>query len=524
MPARRCRPGTAANDDATAAADPGTGSGAGGDATAANDNPGSGSGAGDNAASDRALAARDREAMAAIRDRMAHARTNRPGAGASDPWGEGPEDRERSRALTGRDFLTGTSFALTGGSAEAGGYAALWGRGAISRFDGREGDLTLDGEVTTGLIGADWASGPGPRRWTAGLAVGHARGTGSYREGGGCGATNGENVEDPGPSRCSGEVEATLTGVWPYGGLQLTDRLSAWGALGYGAGEMRLTPGGGSPFTADLTMSMGAAGLRGEVLTPPPGGGLALALKGDARFTRTASEATKDADGVGNLAAATADVWLLRTGIEGSRRFVLGGDTEGMVIEPSFELGARLDGGDAETGLGVDLGGGLAFAAPRQGVALDLKGRGLIAHEASGFREWGASAALTWDPRPETDRGLALRLRQSWGGSPTGGMDALLGRETLAGLAANDDGGTASAGRLEAELGYGIALFDGGFTGTPNLGVGFSETGRDYRVGWRLTSARKGDPGFQVDLDATRREAANAEAEHGLMLRGTIRW
>ena len=503
-------------------------------------NPGTGSGAG---ASERALAARDRDAMTAIRDWMA--RSGAGGPGASDPWGEGPEDRERSRALTGRDFLTGTSFALTGGSAEAGGYAALWGRGAISRFDGREGDLSLDGEVTTGLMGADWASGPGSRRWTAGLAVGHARGTGSYREGGGCtgGGDTGDGSDgdagDRGASRCAGEVEATLTGLWPYGGLQLTDRLSAWGAAGYGAGEMRLTPGGGSPFTADLTMAMGAAGLRGEVLAPPEEGGLALAVKGDTRFTRTASKATKDADG-GRLAAATADVWLLRAGIEGSRRFVLagsgsgtgggsgsgtgGGDAGGMVLTPSFELGARLDGGDAETGLGVDLGGGLAFAAPRQGVALDLKGRGLIAHEASGFREWGASAALTWDPRPTTDRGLALRLRQSWGGSPTGGMDALLGRETLAGLAANDDGGTASAGRFEAELGFGLPLFGGGFTGTPNLGIGFSETARDYRVGWRLTSARKGDPGFAIGLDATRREPANADAEHGLMLRGTIRW
>ena len=497
-------------------------------------------------ARDRALRgdARSRESVAALRDWLARAGANDAGSGAGAEewraWDGEPEGGVQSRTLTGRDFVTGTSFELTGGSAEAGGYAALWGRGAITRFDGREDELTLDGEVTTGLMGADWASAPGSGagRWTAGLAVGHARGTGSYSESGctggsgsdsdGDGSDNGGDAGDgeagdPGPSGCAGEVESTLTGVWPYGGLQLTDRLSAWGALGYGAGELRLTPGGGGPFTADLTMAMGAAGLRGEVLTPPPDGGLALAVKGDTRFTRTASEATKDADG-GRLEAAIADVWLLRTGIEGSRRFVLGGDTDGMVLAPSFELGARLDGGDAETGLGVDLGGGLAFAAPRQGVALDLKGRGLIAHEASGFREWGASAALTWDPRPETDRGLALRLRQSWGGSPTGGMDALLGRETLAGLAANDNGGTASTGRLEAELGYGIAMFDGGFTGTPNLGVGFSETSRDYRVGWRLTSARKGDTGFRIDLDATRREAANAEAEHGLMLRGTVRW
>ena len=476
--------------------------------------------AGDNAgASDRTLAARDREAMTAIRDWMAHAGAD--GDGRVPGEGAQRADLAQSRALTGRDFLTGTSFALTGGSAEAGGYAALWGRGAISRFDGREGDLTLDGEVTTALMGADWAT----ERWTAGLAVGHARGTGGYSEGN-CKPDAEVNADDyRGPSRCSGEVEATLTGVWPYAGLKLTDRVSAWAAAGYGAGELKLTPGGESPFTADLTMAMGAAGMRGEVLTPPPGGGLALALKGDARFTRTASEATKDAEDVGNLAAATADVWLVRTGIEGSRRFAPGGDGAGLVLTPSFEIGVRLDGGDAETGLGVDLGGGLAFAAPKQGIALDLKARGLVAHQAAGFREWGASASLAWDPRPSTDRGLALTLRQSWGGSPTGGMEALLGRETLAGLAANDNGDTtASAGRLEAELGYGIAMFSGGFTGTPHLGVGLSDTGRDYRLGWRLTSARRGDPGFEIGLDATRREAANADTEHGIRLRGVIRW
>ena len=91
------------------------------------------------------------------------------------------------------------------------------------------------------------------------------------------------------------------------------------------------------------------------MLTPPPDGGLALAVKGDARFTRTASKATKDAKGIGNLAAATADVWLVRTGIEGSRCFALGGDAAGMVLTPSFEIGVRLDGGDAEHGIGLRL-------------------------------------------------------------------------------------------------------------------------------------------------------------------------
>ena len=41
-------------------------------------------------------------------------------------------------------------------------------------------------------------------------------------------------------------------------------------------------------------------------------------------------------------------------------------------------------------------------------------------------------------------------------------------------------------------------MFDGAFTGTPHAGFGLSENGRDYRLGWRLTSAVRGDPGFEV--------------------------
>ena len=50
-------------------------------------------------------------------------------------------------------------------------------------------------------------------------------------------------------------------------------------------------------------------------------------------------------------------------------------------------------------------------------------------------------------------------------------------------------------------------------------------TAREYRMGWRLTSADPGDPGFEIGLDATRREAANDnEAEHGVMLKSSMRW
>ena len=219
---------------------------------------------------------------------------------------------------------------------------------------------------------------------------------------------------------------------------------------------------------------------------------LAFAVKGDARFTRTSSSKAKE----GGMEAADADVWLLRSGIEGSRRFALGAGDGAAALTPSFELGLRLDGGDAETGLGADMGGGLALADPKHGLSFDLKARGLVAHRSSGFREWGASAAFGFDPRPSTDRGLSLSLTQSWGASPAGGMDALLSRETLAGLAANDNGGATgrfeAASRLQGELGYGIAAFGGGFTGTPNVGFGLSGKANARRATARGRRDRNG--------------------------------
>ena len=321
---------------------------------------------------------------------------------------------------------------------------------------------------------------------------------------------------------CAGAIEATLTGLYPYAGVDLSERLSVWLAAGHGGGEVRVAPEGGAALTADLTLSMGAAGMRSEVLRPEGGEGLALAVKADGRFTRTSSDRVRST--AGNLEAADADVWLLRAGIEGSRSVALGDG--GAALTPSFELGLRLDGGDAETGFGADLGGGVAFSDPKHGLAFDMKARGLAAHESPGFREWGASLSGAWDPRPDTDRGLALSLTQSWGASPTGGMDALLGRETLAGLAANDGGGFRATSRLDAELGYGIAMSGGVLTGTPKLGFGLSEGSRDWRIGWRLTPALGGDPGFEVSLDATRREPANDNGppEHGVTLRGSVRW
>ena len=128
---------------------------------------GPGAGPGDGGPSAQGLEAREAEAtLEAMADWL---------RGAGDA-GKTGVTALTSRAVAGRELLSGSSFALTGGSAESG-FGALWGRGAVTRFDGREGELTLDGEVTSALLGADWTRGRG----TAGLVVAHSLGEGGYR-------------------------------------------------------------------------------------------------------------------------------------------------------------------------------------------------------------------------------------------------------------------------------------------------------------------------------------------------------
>ena len=441
-------------------------------------------------------------------------------AGGSGEAQDGARAGE-SRALTGRDLLAGSAFALT---AQTGGTGSvsLWGRGAVSRFDGRDGDLALDGEVLSAMLGADWVRG----RWSAGLIVTHGEAEGGYS--GAPGASGGPGAGAHSAAGSGGKVEATLTGVFPWGRHALSERLAAWGAAGYGEGELTVTPRkpgtdeAGAPVRADLDLWLAAGGLRGVLLDPGSGSGLRLTGKTDATVVQTRSGRGRSADG-GHLAPARATVTRLRLGLEGSRPMRLGA---GAALTPSVEVGLRRDGGDAERGFGVDVGAGLGWSDPRRGLEAELRGRGLLTHEDGSFGERGLSGSLSWDPRPGSDLGPSFTLSRSVGGSVTGGMDALLGRETMAGLAAADNGGELSR-RLAATVGYGIPVFGGRFIGTPAVGVGLSDAGRELRVGWGVGLARReGTVSMDLEFEATRRESANdARApEHGVGVRFSVRW
>ena len=161
----------------------------------------------------------------------------------------------------------------------------------------------------------------------------------------------------------------------------------------------------------------------------------------------------------------------------------------------------RHDGGDAETGYGVDIGAGLSWSDPARGLSADIRARGLLAHEADGFSERGFSGTVSWDPAPSTALGPSLTLTQTMGAAASGGAEALLGRGTMEGLAAYDGADELERRHLEAKLGYGFALFGGRFTGTPEIGLGLSDAHRDYSLGWRLAEARPAGLAFGLDVE-----------------------
>ena len=216
----------------------------------------------------------------------------------------------------------------------------------------------------------------------------------------------------------------------------------------------------------------------------------------------------------GDLEASQADVTRVRVALEGSRPFGLGGNA---VLTPSLELGVRHDGGDAETGFGADIGAGLVLSDPARGISAEVRARGLLTHEAEGMRERGLSGTLAFDPAPDTERGLSLSLTQSMGAQSEGGADALLERQSLAGLGA-EEGGELSARRLDARIGYGLGVLDDRYTATPELGLGLSGSDRELRLGWRLTERVATGLAFELGVEGTRREFADGEAgpQHGI--------
>ena len=389
-------------------------------------------------------------------------------------------------------LLTGSAFSLNRKTRQ-GGVLSFWSRGAQSYFSGRDGALSLGGDVRTTMFGADYAKG----RMVAGLSLAHSRGLGTYAGGAG------------------GQVASVVTGLYPWLGYRATERVTVWGVAGYGAGGMLLTPEGAPALASGLSMAMAAGGTRGALVA---GGasGFELAFKADALWVGTSVDGV---DGpAGRLKTSAAAATRFRTGLEATRDYALAGR---LSLRPSVEVGLRHDGGDAETGAGMDIGGGLVVADASTGLAVDVRVRTLLVHQAEGFRERGMAVSFSYNPTPSTPLGFTAQVAPSWGGQATGGAEALWGRDSMAGMA---HGSFAQGNRLDGEVGYGLPV-GSRFVGTPRAGFSTSEHGGDYRVGYGLAVLDRERLNLELGVDVQHRESPLAgRTDRGVIGRATVTW
>ncbi len=399
----------------------------------------------------------------------------------------GEEDSTGSyREMTMSGLLSGASFHLasTREAAEAAGSRwSIWARGAQSSFEGG-GDDAIEGDVTTAMLGVDYEKG----KLLAGVALSRSSGDGGFQNDG------------------RSELEASLTSVHPYLRYEASERLSLWGILGMGQGEMTLDETdseSGQEYETDIEMRMGAFGVRGELTRL---GGFDLAVKSDVLLTQM------DADAKDGLEAISAESSRLRVLLEASREVAMEG---GGTVRPSVEAGLRLDGGDVDEGLGVEVGGSLRFTNPGMGLTLEVNARGLITHEESDVADWGVGGMIRIAPG-KAGRGLALTV-QPLVGETAGGAERLWGLKDASRLAREEIEDLDP--RVRAEVGYRLDAWGGLLT--PYAGLSVSDSGNGtYRLGGRFKVGEL----LSMSLEGDVRERVNADPVHGVALRGSLRW
>ena len=395
------------------------------------------------------------------------------------------------------EILTDSSFVLNGQD-DSSHSPAFWGRGTRSYFRDKPGNLSVDGEVTSFILGADlgWSD-----RKIVGLALIRSSGKIDHMEKPG--------VEDPN----TGMTKLTLTALVPYAGWKINDSIDVWGALGHGNGKMELDLNAGDTsemIKTSFDWTMAAAGLRGDVVRPGPDGGPQLTALLDGYRVKTSSKETE------GLAASKASVTRLRAGLEASWEMQL---EDGSILVPRMETNLIQEIGDVGSGFGLELVGGLSWSDPDTGLAVDLSARRLRSHDSPGRKDHGYSMALVYDPNPESERGLSVSMRQDRGNSEST-MDGLL-TSGLPETTAEDS----ISSQWTTELAYGFPVIDGSFTGSPHAGIEETDDYRDYKVGWRLTPAGPQAPDLSFDINAARRERLlSNSADHRLGVGLVAEW
>ena len=289
-------------------------------------------------------------------------------------------------------LLGGSSFEMSL-IANRGTKWSVWGAGDLHAFEGKPEAGSYDGSMTSAYLGVD-VEGAG---WIAGAAFSRSSAEADYNFTSDLGAGG-------------GTVETTLNVVHPYVQWSLGQRGRIWAMAGIGVGEASFrrdaTRSAQRPPPSDLTLRMGMAGLRSELLQFDK---FELALRGDAGIVSLATD-----DGPTALDGLAVSAQRVRVGVEAGYALE---STGGGILKPFLDLGGRFDGGDGQTGFGVEVAAGVRYRSAT--VGFEAKARTLAMHSADDYSETGASAMLMVTPGTG-GKGLRFSVAPRWGGAADG--------------------------------------------------------------------------------------------------------
>ena len=366
------------------------------------------------------------------------------------------------------------SFGLNGGDGLVQGSYTLWGRVGIQGFEGKtqvSGD-EYDGDVLSSTLGVDYNIEDG----LVGLGVTYSTGDGSV----------GDN-----------EIDLSMVTVHPYLRWDVSPDTQLWGQFGLGSGNIEVRDNQGNvdldeDFKLGFVSAGGVSKLSMQYIA-----GVDLAIKTDAQAVQIDGTNNRELD---------SESWRLRTAVEASGEHEL---QNGGVLQPTAEIGVRYDGGDTQTGLGLDASLGMRVDDARRGLVIEGNGRYLLVHRESSKKRWDVGALVSFDIGAK-GLGLHFSLEPSYGTGLSG--ESQIWRDRISEVS----GSVTNALRMNSTLGYGVGALGGRAVATPYGRYEFSNTTRKLREGLRLDIS---SDSLHVDLYAEQSFAAGKRRDNSINIR-----
>ena len=368
-------------------------------------------------------------------------------------------------------------------------FSSIWGYAAVTTFDTKEGETLIDGSLTSFNLGSDFAD----ESRVLGVGISLNKGWGDWR------------------GTDEGKLDFSMTGLYPYFGMNVTDETSIWGVTGLGRGSISYKPKDESEMKANTRSTLIAGGFRQAL--PAYLGNFDLSLKTNFFSVNTETEATSE------LTATDGNVTRTSIILEGSSDTGDGWDAR---LKPTFGVGVRYDGGDLDNGFSLVVTGSAGAADLESGISTHLKAQGVVLHEED-VHEVSISGTARYDQNPTSDLGWSMSVSPTWGESTYKGNHQNLGTKTIAGLF--DSSVQFSGTRIDSEVKYGTLIANGKFTGTTNVGHTYSDQVREYRVGYSVSERQSQNYDLNLSLNVQRTEKAyEDDPKHSIGVRVGLIW